>query len=232
MIHAVIVAGHAVLRNFEALESDGSWHLLDFQKGEPPFYLEHVRRGVEIAAADPASLLIFSGGQSRAAAGPVSEGFCYWWIAQHEGWFRATDVRERTLTEEFARDSFENLLLGICRFKEFVGRYPERVTVVSWAFKQERFGMHAAAIRLPGGRFAYSGPNNPVDLRQALAAETLARAKYAADPYSSGAEFAAKRKERNPFRRRHGYVESCPELSGLLHHAGPAAYSGPLPWAR
>ena len=41
------------------------------------------------------------------------------------------EVRGRAFTEDRARDSFENLLFGLCRFFELTGRYPEFV-VVSW----------------------------------------------------------------------------------------------------
>jgi hypothetical protein len=38
-------------------------------------------------------------------------------------------VRWRTLTEEHARDSFENLLFSVCRFRELTGTYPYNITV-------------------------------------------------------------------------------------------------------
>lgn len=38
-------------------------------------------------------------------------------------------VRSRALTEEHARDSFENLLFSVCRFRELTGRYPQNITV-------------------------------------------------------------------------------------------------------
>jgi hypothetical protein len=39
------------------------------------------------------------------------------------------------VVEDYARDSFENLLFSICRFKEVTGNYPARVTVVGYTFK-------------------------------------------------------------------------------------------------
>lgn len=38
-------------------------------------------------------------------------------------------VRGRALTEEHARDSFENLLFSVCRFRELTGTYPHNITV-------------------------------------------------------------------------------------------------------
>lgn len=39
------------------------------------------------------------------------------------------EVRSRALTEEHARDSFENLLFSFCRFRELTGSYPHNITV-------------------------------------------------------------------------------------------------------
>lgn len=54
---------------------------------------------MEAAARDPAALLLFSGGQTRKAAGPRSEGLSYWQVADAAGWFNLTDVRSRAFTE-------------------------------------------------------------------------------------------------------------------------------------
>ncbi|MBY0373101.1 MAG: YdcF family protein [Bryobacteraceae bacterium] len=228
--NAILVAGHAIVRDWTRLEEDEGWFLLDFQRGEVGKYIEHARHGVELAAADPEALLIYTGGQSREAAGPRSEAHSYYGIADHHGWWGCSQVAERTVTEEFSRDSFENLLFSLARFKEITGRYPEHVTLVSWSFKQERFAMHRDAIRWPAERFRYHGPNDPPEIGRALLAEARARAKYAADPYSGSPEFEAKRAERNPFRRQHGYHRSCPDLAELFDHRGPELYQGPLPW--
>jgi len=48
-----------------------------------------------------------------------------------------------------ARDSFENLLFGVCRFRERAGHYPDTVTVVSWGFKAARFDLHRETLRWP-----------------------------------------------------------------------------------
>jgi hypothetical protein len=224
------VAGHAVLLRTKNLSADSSWSLLDFQRGEPPFYIEHVRTAIDLAASDEESLLIFSGGPTRHSAGPRTEAFSYWTTADRYAWFGNPAVARRAVLEEFARDSFENLLFSICRFREIAGKYPEHVTLVSWGFKEQRFGLHRSAIGYPAAQFSYAGPNNPRDLAQALASERNAIEAYTQDPYSSGDRFCKKRDERNPFRRQHGYALSCPELAALLKHRGPEPYNGPWPW--
>lgn len=228
----VLVAGHAVYLGHEprAPEDDDNWALQPFQRGEPAFYIQHVRAGVEIAAKTPSSLLVFSGGQTRKEAGPRSEGQGYRHLAEHFRWWSLTSVTDRATTEEYARDSFENLLFGICRFRECTGRYPAGITVVSWRFKEGRFALHREALRLPERMLDFQGANQPADLVGAMRGEARAVAAFGKDPYGAGAELDGKRAERNPFDRWPRYHESCPEIRGLLRHRGPQLYEGPLPW--
>jgi hypothetical protein len=228
--HLILVAGHAVPHRFEDLDSDDSWYLKHFQHGDGACYVEHVRRGVERAAADPDALLLFAGGQTDREAGPRSEGQGYWLIAEHANWFGHSQVRDRAGTEEFSLDSFQNLLFGICRFREFTGGYPHRITAMGWIFKGPRFDLHREAIRFPAHAYSYEGVNNPDDLERAERFEAERRRLFHIDPYGSGEEPRRKRELRNPFRRHHGYHASCPELTGLLSHEGPELFDGRLPW--
>jgi hypothetical protein len=153
----ILVVGHAiyVAPDFSNPSHDDSWVLQRFQKGEPPSYLQHIEVGVKLAEKEKSSLLVFSGGQTRADAGAHSEAGSYWLIAEHVvKW--DDSVRSRSTTEDYARDSFENLLFGICRFFECTARFPEVVKVVSWKFKEARFDLHRKALRLPRCRFSSS----------------------------------------------------------------------------
>lgn len=228
--HAIIVAGHAIWLDRGDPRDERNWILLDFQRNEVDCYIAHVEAGVKATAADPSALLVFSGGQSRREAGPRSEAHAYYRIADHYAWFGHPEVASRTVLEEFSRDSFENFLFGLCRFKEWTGLYPGHATFVSWIFKQARFDLHREAVGWPAGRFHYLGVNNPPEIEQALRAEARTRDGYRRDPYSSAPEYRAKRDARNPFRRQHGYFTSCPELAQLFLHQGPEPFSGPLPW--
>jgi urease alpha subunit len=70
----------------------------------------------------------------------------------------ANEPFARATTEDFALDSFQNLLFSIARFKERTGRYPRRVTVVGFGVKRARFEtLHAQALRWPSGAFSYVG---------------------------------------------------------------------------
>jgi hypothetical protein len=213
-----------VADDFTAPEADESWFLQPFQKGEPPKYREHIQRGIQIAAADPMALLVFSGGQTRVEAGPRSEAQSYWLFANHFGWWQNADVSGRTATEEFARDSFENLLFSVCRFFECVGRYPTKLTVVSWSFKRARFDIHRKAIQFPETCYAFEGANNPDDLGGAEKGEQKAVAAFTADPLGIGEDLGGKRRARNPFNREPSYSKTCPgvaEFFGKLNTSTP-----------
>jgi hypothetical protein len=227
----MIAPGHAIWNLCGDPAADASWYLRGYQRGEPRFYLEHIRRAVELTAADAASLLVFSGGQTFPEAGPRSEAFGYWALAEHFAWWGAAEVRARSILEDFSRDSFDNVLYSICRFREFTGAWPQRITVAGWGFKAPRFAeLHRAALRFPAERFHYVAVNDPPDLATAARGEAEIRAAFAADPYGCGAVLAEKREARNPYRTQHGFRTSCPELAALLDHRGPEMFAGPLPW--
>ena len=68
----------------------------------------------------------------------------------------------RATTENYALDSFQNLLFSIARFHEYVGRWPSKVTVVGYEMKRARFtDLHRAAIRWPKASFHYVGIDPP-----------------------------------------------------------------------
>jgi hypothetical protein len=227
----VLVAGHAIPYQFDRLDRDEGWYLKPFQAGEGALYLEHVKRGVEVAAELPDSLLIFAGGQTDAAAGPRSEGQGYWLAADYFDWFGHPEVRGRADTEEFSLDSFQNLLYGVCRFREVTGGYPDDIVALGWKFKGPRFDLHRRALRLPASRFRYEGVNDSPALEENLPFEKARARLFEQDPYGTSTEPALKREARNVFRRHHGYAQSCPELAALLAHRGPELFAGPLPWS-
>jgi hypothetical protein len=230
MRRMILVAGHAVPYRFDRLDTDEGWYLKHFQTGEGALFAGHVRLGVEAAARDGDSLLVFAGGQTDAVAGPRSEGQGYWLVAEHMEWFGQPEVRERSTTEEFSMDSFENLLFGLCRFRELTGAYPERVTAVGWAFKGPRFDLHREAVCWPASSFEYLGAGDPPNLAQNIGFERARAELFRRDPYGAGEEAAAKRANRNFSRRQHGYHRSAPELAALLDHRGPQLFGGDLPW--
>ncbi|KAJ6801334.1 uncharacterized protein M6B38_178015 [Iris pallida] len=235
----VMVAGHSVYTSKKCgkFEDEDSWFLEPYQKnrGQAATFLEHIKAGVEIADKDEGALLIFSGGETRKDAGPRSEALSYWTIADSEGWFgKQHSVRSRSLTEENARDSYENLLFSVCRFRELTGTYPQNITVVSYDFKEERFShLHRSAIGFPEERFFFFGTPAPPGSREgAKKGEVMTRAQFQLDPYGCSGSLHRKKLKRDPFHRSIPYPAGCPELKDLFSYCGAAPYPGPLPWGQ
>jgi len=219
----VIVSGHAVFKEkvketqIENPEHDSNWVLEPFQIGEPPFYIEHIRRGIVHTIYNPTTLLVFSGGRTNEKGGQWSAAKTYLHITKYYRFWipdelekkrkLRTDIQNRTTTEEYARDSFENLLFSICRFYQVTGYYPYRITVVNWSFKKKRFDLHRAAIRFPAYRFCFDGFNDPIDLKSAWRREAKAIRDFYGDRYGCDEKSAIgqKRKKKDPFNQGHPY---------------------------
>ncbi|KAG6494082.1 uncharacterized protein C57A10.07-like [Zingiber officinale] len=235
----VMVAGHSIYTSTRCgkFDNEDSWYLEPYQKnpGQAATFLAHIQVGVESAAKDEGALLLFSGGETRKDGGPRSEAQSYWFVAESEGWFGHTDsIRSRALTEEHARDSFENLLFSVCCFRELTGSYPQNITVISYDFKRERFAqLHRPAIGFPEGSFFYIGtPAAPGAQEAAEKGEALAMAQFQEDPYGCFGTLHRKRLTRDPFHRFVPYPNGCPELKGLFSYCGPAPFPGWLPWTK
>ena len=96
----------------DAGSDESDWFLLPYQKhrGLPAAILAHIKAGIQVAKEDPNSLLLFSGGETRASTGPLTEGASYYRVVEAMRlWPDNSNVRARTVSEEFATDSFENL---------------------------------------------------------------------------------------------------------------------------
>jgi len=240
----IVVAGHSILtaENLDGLErKDESWALLDYQKqaGMPLAFVAHAKSGIQLAKLDDEALLLFSGGQTRLEAGPRSEAASYFTVADHFGWFGNQEVRERTALEEYATDSFQNLLFSVCRFREITGKYPERITVVSFTFKQERFEtVHREALRFDQSAFQFVGvdpQSRAFNTRLKELANWESKASigpFKTDPYGCNSlVLRTKRQERNPFFRTPPYTLTCPEISALLMHCDRNFFPREnLPW--
>lgn len=87
---------------------------------------------------------IDSGATRSHTSTPLSESVSYHRLAVAKGLLSVSEVNEqlapaaRATTEEYALDSYENLLFSMARFREVTGRWPDRVTVVGYGMKRKR----------------------------------------------------------------------------------------------
>ncbi|KAI5851819.1 hypothetical protein BZA05DRAFT_337725 [Tricharina praecox] len=259
--HLIIVACHAIWIPGPTLGSSASeWVLEPYQLSLTPpassTFLAHISRGASLAVADPSSLLVFSGGETRPSAGPRTEAAGYFELAAQRGWV-GEQLQARTTTETQALDSYQNLVFSLLRFREVTGGWPERVTVVSYEFKRRRFvDLHRAAIGWPGARFEFVGVDPEWTGVEGERERELveqgewrnARRLWERDPYACGiggeeeeggvrgGELREKRRGRNAGRRR-GYVldgvdASVKRLLGWCSEGGSEGrmFDERLPW--
>ncbi|ORY83824.1 hypothetical protein BCR37DRAFT_378835 [Protomyces lactucae-debilis] len=271
--HLIVLAGHAIWLGGQSYLQDKDWILEPYQHGQTALFAAHIVRGAELLAQDASALLVFSGGETRAGAGSRTEAQSYAQLldllmsegkvagvpATEPGQVFSTEASSlqfRATTENFARDSFDNLLFSLCRFYEVTGRYPTKVSVVGYQFKADRFhNLHRAALKYPETAFVYVGldqddpavaalTGHPID-KTTLSMQSQdnvdkARPQFERDLYAChDPELTQKKKHRNPARRRHGYELSNPLLKPLLEFCPSKAatsldaqlYPAKLPWS-
>ncbi|KAJ3224816.1 hypothetical protein HK099_007860 [Clydaea vesicula] len=170
------------------------------------------------------NLIIVPGGQTRYSAGPKSEGQSYYEVAKlmDNQMFNNREFLNSVTTEEFAKDSFENLLFSICRFKEFTNFFPKTITIIGFKFKKFRFeNLHLKAIKFNVKNFEYIGFDLPLqDRRTAEEGEKkFSVLPFQNDLYGCRDPLSRKKKNRNPFKRvSNPYKETCPELRTLFEY--------------
>lgn len=243
--HLVLVPGHAVLRDEKlGVKSEGAWTLETFQKGHGVVetILEHMRTALTYVHNDPESIAIFSGGLTRPGSGVMSEGASYLRAIQLSYYFDmpSPGLEERLFSEDFARDSFENLVFSIARFFEITRTFPKKITVVGLEYKRQRFvDLHRAAIGFPAHKFHYVGFDVPEmrgqgkDGVKPVFSDTHNVAAFTEDPYGC-AKGRATREKRNPYFRTPPYPLSVdnPMFRALLAYCGTAKapFLDQLPW--
>lgn len=254
----IIVPGHAIWLGGASLGmNDTEWNLAKGREGEGKTYVKHIEAGIQEALKDQSSLLVFSGyvynlclgissnitsGETDPRAGPRSEAQSYFDLAHARGLIPQT-LLQRVTTEFIALDSYQNLLFSIARFHEYTKNYPEKITIVSHAFKKERFSsLHLKAIHYPLARVNYIGIDPPSAAEPATRELLLdgenknGLLPWGKDPYAcdEAGPLVAKRKQRGWSRRGHGYWDDCVELRDLLSWCdvrGDRTWiEGTLPW--
>ncbi|KAF8828811.1 hypothetical protein HHX47_DHR3000387 [Lentinula edodes] len=201
--HLIIVPGHAIWNGASAKHrlDENLWTLEPYQKnsGRVEAFYQHISYA----------------GQTRQQT-TTTEAESYHRLAMQANLLPPDFMR--ATTENYALDSYQNLLFSIARFHEYTGVYPAKITVIGYEMKRKRFiDLHREAVRWSNHRFEYIGIDNSNHQENVIAQE---------------GELLQKRMNRNHHRRYHPYHTSSPELSELLEWcpAGSTLYNGMLPW--
>ncbi|KAJ7078846.1 hypothetical protein B0H15DRAFT_891779 [Mycena belliarum] len=237
--HLIIVPGHAIwtgtnpdLRTrvdewaFQSFRTNPESSLLDV-------FFKHISTAARLALEDQRSLVVFSGGQTQPTS-TTTEGESYLRLALKAGLFHSERF-PRATSENYALDSFQNLLFSIARFHEYTGTYPKKITVVGYEIKRARFQeLHRTAIRWPKDTFNYIGIDMDGDTTQARQGEHQnGFVPYLTDLYGCHDYLAEKRRQRNYNARYPPYYSSCPDLRSLLDWCPETntLFSRTLPWS-
>lgn len=190
------------------------WLLAPFQiQGNDHLcFREHVEMGLREREKRDA-VLVISGGKTKKET-QLSEARSYLNLA------RAMGASDGILLEEYARDSFENVLFGLCRYHDEFGVYPKELVIVGFEFKRTRFTKHHLRT-LEIENFTYIG-NEPQGQPPEYYAE-LEKAEhehavrhFAADQVGKQPPLSTKRQQRNPHKQAHNYAATNPRYAFMM----------------
>lgn len=146
----VVVCCHAICHDPKSPYDEASWHLQSFQRsnresgkvGEHETFMLHGYAGLS-ALRRLDTLVIFSGGKTRKDSElSEAESYCNALLEADSplGAVISKAISDgRCATENLATDSYQNLLFSIIEFYKITSKWPEMITIVTHAFKQERF---------------------------------------------------------------------------------------------
>jgi hypothetical protein len=216
----ILVPCHGIWMK-EAYQKSDEWRVDPWLESKINDLEQHIEMSIELAKRDPRNVLVlFSGGETRESAGRRSEGQSYLELASKldPEYFENNNIVGKNFNmEEFARDSQENLLFSVCRFKQITGRYPDIIDVVGFGYKKDRFmNEHRASIRFPKHRFGYFSPKGQEENSYAEMDHQVTIPQFQEDPFGCSPPLSDKKKGRNPFSQKHLYSQICPEMISLL----------------
>ena len=190
-------------------------------------YEQHLRESIKSLRDRRYDVLIISGGYTkRDLEKSEAQGMLDW--AQDLGL-----NMQGILLEEYARDSFENVLFSICRFYQEYEQFPKSVGICSWKSKERRFRIIAHVLTLPNYSFLVIGDKEEVKEREAKLLDLVID-----DPFHRKPSLAYMRQKRDPWNKGNPYAsverfKDMFETLDLMEEKGLTDYRlVSLPWAK
>jgi hypothetical protein len=221
--------GVAVVPVLAAQADEKGW--LGIFPGEAELLVQHIQQSVKLAYALNA-YWVPSGGITRIGAS-ISEAESAFNLAEAAGWWGFSEVKARTLIEDYALDSLQNIAFSLAVIRKATGHYPRKCLCLGFSFKRERYISHAQGLGY-SGEFVYLGINDPnPDLRyRAIVGEHLKMRSAKHDRLLQGPEWRAQRKKRDICSRGlPDYTAVDPALAPFFAYAwGDGPWAPPPNW--
>ncbi|VUG18905.1 DEBR0S4_05380g1_1 [Brettanomyces bruxellensis] len=181
------------------------WILASFQKEAQDQHclLKHLYTSINLLSNNLSdSLLVISGGYTKPET-RKSESFSYLQVARERG-IVDDNLEKSILLEQYARDSYENVLFSLCTFRQAAGVWPKHIKIVGFEFKRERFlNFHIRTLQFPAANVEYIGigPEYPPAEYFGVDDATYEKnkKKYFEDTFASENKYAIKPFSKNEF---------------------------------
>lgn len=138
--------------------SDKDWELASFQieSQDQLSFLYHIYASLHLAEQDPSFRVVFSGGYTKKSVN-TSESASYLQLAKDRGLITSR-ISTQIYLEEYARDSYENVLFSLIKFRQETGKWPIFIKIIGLDFKKDRFlNEHLKVLQFPLKYVEYIG---------------------------------------------------------------------------
>ncbi|KAG0691284.1 hypothetical protein C6P40_002675 [Pichia californica] len=125
------------------IEDPNNWLLESFQleSNDHISFINHIQLSFnELHKTIYDSVLVISGGYTKKLI-KKSESSSYYNVALKSGILKNPyfKLNKNIFLEEYARDSYENVLFSLATFYKNFNKFPQKITIIGFGFKKERF---------------------------------------------------------------------------------------------